>query len=225
MKLLQPVRGQLSYDGIVSQKFNDQTTNLELLEFYHSLGLIGHNGIDFYKGRGEPIYAAHDGIVTYAQDCGSTGGLGIKIKGDGFYTLYFHNDEILVSKDENVSEGQIIAKMGNSGSGIGIVMGVHLHFGLYFLNPDNTIKDYNNGFQGAVDPWPYFINENNMLKIIGDKRNGRQYVVGIDDKLRWIFNETILNELYEAGIVNKFEVDWRDNIDNLVVGDIIAVIK
>ena len=170
IKLIQPVKGKLEYapDGIISQKFNDPTTPADLLAFYHSLGLQGHNGIDFWGIRGTPIYAAHDGKVIYAQDRGGTGGLGIKLKGEGIYTLYFHNDELLVSGGESVSQGQIIAKMGNSGSSPQLYMSVHSHFGLY---PEPLTI---NGFGGAVDPLPFLVIEELMEYII--LPNNEQYL-------------------------------------------------
>lgn len=162
MNLLQPVKGQLNYDGCISQKFNDPTTPADLLALYKSMGLQGHNGIDFYKGRGEPIYAAHDGVVVYAQEFQSISGKCIKLRGSGYFTLYAHNDELLVSAGENVVQGQIIAKMGNSGSQY-TYMGVHLHFGLYECDSNGNTLNINNGFGGAIDPLPYF---NNMEYII-----------------------------------------------------------
>jgi len=223
MNLLQPVKGELTYDGIISQKFNDPYTPASLLAFYKSLGLDGHNGVDFSGSRGTPIYAAHDGLITYAQDCGNTGGLAIKLKGDGYFTQYFHNDQLLVSVGENVAQGQIIAKMGNSGSSPTLYMGVHCQFGLYFLNSDNSIKNYDNGFKGAIDGLPYMLNNNDMKKIIGDRSNNRQYVQGDDKKLHWIFGQpgqdsAILFELHEAGIIDKNQVEWHENLSGYIIG-------
>ena len=168
MKLTQPVKGKLKYapDGIISQKFNDPTTPSDLLAFYKSLGLNGHNGIDFWGIRGTPIYAAHNGKVIYAQNTGGTAGLGIKLKGEGIYTLYFHNDELLVSGGESVSQGQIIAKMGNSGSSPQLYMAVHSHFGLYQIDPQGNLLNSNNGFQGAIDPLSFLIAEVNIMEYI-----------------------------------------------------------
>lgn len=163
--LTQPVLGVLNYDGCITQLYNDQTTDASLLAFYKSLGLNGHDGIDFTGSRGTPIYAAHDGVVVYAYDTKGTGGKGLKIwNKDGYYTKYFHCDELLVSAGQIVSRGQICAKMGNSGSGIGIVMGVHLHFGLYECDAQGIAINMENGFKGAIDPLPFLLN--NMEYII-----------------------------------------------------------
>ena len=159
MKLTQPVLGELNYDGCISQMFNDPYTDASLLAFYQSLGLTGHNGIDFYKGRGEPIYAAHSGKVIYAQKFSSITGNGVKIldENKGFATLYCHLDSISVTQGQNVTQGQIIGTMGNSGSEY-VYMGVHLHFGLYETDLNGSTINTSNGFGGAIDPLPFMQN-------------------------------------------------------------------
>ncbi len=167
IKLTQPVKGKLIYapDGIIGQKFGEcigDTCNL-----YKSMGLKGHNGIDFRGKRGTPVYAAHSGKVIYAQEFHSITGKGIKILDETktFATLYCHCDELLVSAGESVSEGQIIAKMGNSGSDY-FYMAVHLHFGLYETDKNGVTINTNNGYNGAIDPLPYFAAEKFMDYII-----------------------------------------------------------
>jgi murein DD-endopeptidase MepM/ murein hydrolase activator NlpD len=218
IKLIAPVKGKLLYapDGIITQKFNDPTTPSDLLAFYKSIGLNGHNGIDFMGSRGEPIYAAHSGKVVYAQDTGSTAGKMIRLQGEGYYTLYMHSDELLVSVGQNVPQGQIIAKMGNSGSGRGLYMSVHCHFGLY---PEPLII---NNFGGAVDPMPYFTN---MLKIIGNRRNNKQYLVGTNGFYTWIYNEPLLEWIHNSGIADKNQVEWQDNFDESKIRETLALIK
>lgn len=65
----------------------------------------------------------------------------------------------------------------------------------------------------------------NMLQLLGDKQTKKQYVLGQDNKLRWIFNESILNSLNSMGVINKDSVVWKDNLDNYEIADTIAVIK
>lgn len=226
MKLIQPVKGDITKyapSGILSQGFNDPGTPPYLLVFYKSLGLDGHNGIDFWGERNTPIYAAHSGEVVYAGNTGSTAGNKIKLKGDGIYTYYLHNEKLLVETGDKVTTGQEIAKLGNSGSSSSFYMAPHLHFGLYECDASGNILNTNNGFRGAIDPMPYFIND--MLKIIGNKTTDRQYVLGVDNKLRWIFNPTLLDDLHNAGVVDKFQVDWRDNLDDFSISSPWAVIK
>lgn len=61
-------------------------------------------------------------------------------------------------------------------------------------------------------------NQEDMLKIIGDRKTGRQYTQGADGKLRWIFGEqgrdsAMLSAMHRAGIVNKNEVQWHDDVE------------
>lgn len=100
-----------------------------------------HGGTDFGCPRGSEIYATHDGIVTYAVNEYKTDGyygfggnsmasygncIIIKSNNGRFTTLYAHCQEVLVSEGERVSQGQLIAKSGNTGSSTG----PHLHFEL-----------------------------------------------------------------------------------------------
>jgi len=64
-----------------------------------------------------------------------------------------------------------------------------------------------------------------MLKIVGNKKDKKQYAVGADGKLRHIFNPVLLDDLHAAGVVNKSEVEWRDNLDGFEIVDPWAVIK
>ena len=64
-----------------------------------------------------------------------------------------------------------------------------------------------------------------MLKIIGDKRDKKQYVVGEDGKLRHIFNPIILDDLHEAGVIVKGQIEWKENLDGYEIVDPWAVIK
>lgn len=70
----------------------------------------------------------------------------------------------------------------------------------------------------------------NMLKLIGDKRDNRQYAVGVDNKLHWIFGQPgqdseFLKELIESGQVDPTKIEWRDNLDGLVIGSPWASLK
>ncbi len=70
----------------------------------------------------------------------------------------------------------------------------------------------------------------NMLKIIGDKRDQRQYAVGTDGVLHWIFGQPgvdseFLKELTASGQVDPNIIEWRDNLDGLVIGSPWASLK
>ncbi len=83
-----------------------------------------HSGIDIALSRGTPVMATAGGLVTTS---GWEGGLGRTIiidHGDGYSSLYAHNEQLLVRAGAYVVPGQVIALSGNSG----VSTGPHLHF-------------------------------------------------------------------------------------------------
>lgn len=87
-----------------------------------------HTGIDIGASYGDCIYAAKSGTVTIAG--WSTSGYGNFVvinHGDGSSTLYGHTSSYVVSEGEYVSQGQLIAYVGDTGN----VTGPHLHFNIY----------------------------------------------------------------------------------------------
>jgi murein DD-endopeptidase MepM/ murein hydrolase activator NlpD len=131
---------------------------------YLALGLKGHNGIDMWADHGQPVYAAHDGVVqpiivdTY-------GGHGITIltmdvfdyegRRARFKTIYWH----FIAGSEQVKQGQLV-KVGDLlgyADNTGYSWGDHLHFGLKAVNEfGGDVFDMDNGFKGSIDPKPYF---------------------------------------------------------------------
>lgn len=113
-----------------------------------------HNGIDISGAGnfGSPIYAAADGVVTFAfSGCPSSGKgrgdtcgyggrtLGNQViidHGNGYVTIYGHlHQQLRVRVGQTVTRGTRIGSMGNSGSSTG----PHLHFEVKYnginLNP------------------------------------------------------------------------------------------
>ena len=76
-----------------------------------------------------------------------------------------------------------------------------------------------------ADNWAknLIVNTNDMLKIIGDKRDKKQYLLGEDKVIDWIVNSNTLEKLHSRGIVNKNEVEWKDNLDGYIMGGIIIL--
>lgn len=87
-----------------------------------------HEGQDFAAPRGTPIYAAAAGTVTAAGSAGTDDGLYWVVvdHGGGVVTRYLHEDPdgILVTVGQQVTAGQEIARVGNTGNSTG----PHLHF-------------------------------------------------------------------------------------------------
>jgi murein DD-endopeptidase MepM/ murein hydrolase activator NlpD len=85
-----------------------------------------HEGTDFAPGCNAPIYAAHAGTVTYAAPAGGYGNYIVINDHDGITTAYGHivSGGMLVSVGQNVGAGQVIARVGATGT----VTGCNLHF-------------------------------------------------------------------------------------------------
>jgi len=97
-----------------------------------------HKGIDIPGASGTPIVATRAGTVKVAEMdgraynsngayvCGGTGyGICTVIDhGDDYYTLYAHQSSTSVSAGQQVSAGQTIGAVGNTGNSFG----AHLHF-------------------------------------------------------------------------------------------------
>jgi len=84
-----------------------------------------HQGIDFATGRtGVNVQAVASGVVTYSGEKQGYGNM-VKINhGNGYETLYAHDEKLLVQPGDIVKKGQVIALSGNSGRSTG----PHVHF-------------------------------------------------------------------------------------------------
>lgn len=146
----------------ISQKFGENLNPL-----YVKLGMKGHNGYDLVAKDGTPVYAAHDGEVTYAGLDGSNGVL-VVIKtneqydyqeGQSYFkTMYGHlkTGSIKVTVTQKVRKGEQIAEADNTGASTGS----HLHWGLKPIAKGEQDwiwwnVEQENGYNGAIDPTPY----------------------------------------------------------------------
>ena len=84
-----------------------------------------HYGADFSTQQGTPIYATADGKVSRTRKSNTGLGWSIKIDhGYGFETVYGHMSRFAVKPGEQVSRGQIIGYVGNTGKSTA----PHLHY-------------------------------------------------------------------------------------------------
>ncbi|MEO0400430.1 MAG: M23 family metallopeptidase [Pseudomonadota bacterium] len=76
-----------------------------------------NDGINIAAPVGTPVRAAADGEVVYrGSDLDGYGNLILIRHNNDFVTAYAHNDVMLVRKGQQVRQGQIISKVGQSGS-------------------------------------------------------------------------------------------------------------
>ncbi len=84
-----------------------------------------HTGMDFNAAVGTPIYATGDGIVQQADAEASGYGNHVVINhGFGYETLYAHMSEIKVKQGQEVKRGEVIGKVGSTGTS----SGPHCHY-------------------------------------------------------------------------------------------------
>ena len=183
-----------------------------------------HCGVDIISnsGSGIPDIVAHSqGIVVVSvnnkdRDNTSTGansyGNYVQIKHpNNMYTLYAHlkKGSVKVKKGDNVSLGQIIGTMGNSGrtSGTSATTGIHLHFEV--RNKDNYV----------IDPTPYIDADlpnlpTNLPEPVERDENKYQVEVLINDlraRNSYGLNATILG-FVKKGIYNIYNKATKDNL-------------
>lgn len=99
-----------------------------------------HTGIDIANSYGTSIVASGSGKVTYSGYKNGYGKVIIINHGYGYQTLYGHNSKLLVNVGDYVNKGQVIAKMGSTGTSTGN----HCHFEVIqnnkTINPLTTLK-------------------------------------------------------------------------------------
>ena len=148
---------------VISQGFGEANTAPSMLAYYQSIGLKGHDGIDFrvtcenyivkVGGKCEPLYCDIDGsaTITYiSTDIGAGYGI-VAADEDGEHKhLWWHFDSINpdLKVGSVISGGTLLGIAGNTGN----TTGAHLHRGLYAYS-----EPYTNGYHGAVDPTPFFV--------------------------------------------------------------------
>lgn len=99
-----------------------------------------HEGHDWAGGKGTPVHATADGVVTHAGRLGGYGNL-IKIRHEfGFETRYAHLSRIRVKVGQRVSRGERIGDMGNTGRSTGNHVHYEVRVGGKAVNPLTYIK-------------------------------------------------------------------------------------
>lgn len=86
---------------------------------------VRNDGINIKAETGAPVHAAASGVVVYAgNELRGFGELLLIRHTDGLTSAYAHNSELLVRRGQRVRRGQIIARVGQTGS----VTSPQLHF-------------------------------------------------------------------------------------------------
>ena len=133
-----------------------------------------HKGLDLSAPRGTPIYAAADGVVTFAgryplrQSVAwwRFGNVVVLNHADRFITIYAHCDTTVVKRGDRVRQGQTIATVGNTGWSTN----AHLH---YEVRSDLEKP----GTYVPIDPRIYILNYqwNNEASLLIQARSTKDY--------------------------------------------------
>lgn len=104
-----------------------------------------HSGIDFTAKKGTEILATGDGVIENIKKSYTGYGKHVIINhGFGYKTLYAHMSEFSVRKGQKIKRGDIIGKVGNTGTSTG----PHLHYEVIRANK-------------KIDPANFFFNDLN----------------------------------------------------------------
>ncbi len=99
-----------------------------------------HTGLDIAAKTGTDIISATNGKVVLASSTGAYGNH-LKIEVQGIIVIYAHCSELLVKEGDEITQGQVIAKVGSTGNSTG----PHLHLEIRkddrYVNP-KLILDY-----------------------------------------------------------------------------------
>jgi len=128
-------RGILSWpvSGSVITKYGNNT--------HPRFGTVTFNpGIDISAPYGSDIHAVAKARVDYSSWLAGLGNCVILNHGGGFYTIYAHASEVFVKVGQEVSTGQVIAKVGDSGSLKGSCLHFEVRKGKQSLDPEAWLR-------------------------------------------------------------------------------------
>lgn len=101
-----------------SNEYAWPTESKTIVRSYGKWNLGFHNGIDIEGDIGDDIYAAADGTVIATGHKGTFGKYIIIAHDHDLVTHYYHNDKVKVMAGDQVSKGQVIALLGETGRSV-----------------------------------------------------------------------------------------------------------
>lgn len=116
-----------------------------------------HNGIDIAAEQGAPIRMPYDGVVSFVGNVPGFGKNTVIVahenqrQADGtiLYSVFGHNQDVLVQPGEQIRQGDIFATVGNDGHSTG----PHLHWETRYAAPGLAGTEiFNRNLSMTVDP-------------------------------------------------------------------------
>ena len=99
-----------------------------------------NSGVDIAAPFGTGIAAVARGRVDYVNWLEGFGKCAILNHGGGFYTLYAHASEITVPVGKDVAAGEVIGRVGDTGSTVGTALHFEIRRGKQALNPTEWLR-------------------------------------------------------------------------------------
>ena len=146
---------------------------------YRSMGLAGHNGVDFRTRFVDSPLGRRYGSVLFKGkviSAGNDGGYGLALRVEhrnGTQTIYGHLTRIYVQVGDTVTPEDRAYLTGNSG----FSTAPHLHVG---VRGDNWRENYDNGYFGWEDPMPYLLGHKSL-----DPDENFGLIVDMDFAKKW----------------------------------------
>ena len=134
----------------ISSEYGERTLRGKK-NMHYGIDIPGAEGkTNVIAAKGGKVIKVYNNCIPGNLECGGKSGNHIKIAHeDGTITLYahLHKDTILVKENDEVFQGQVIAKLGNTGNSTG----PHLHFGVQ-VNSKTYVDPLN--YVDPKDPRP-----------------------------------------------------------------------
>ncbi|MFV0431662.1 MAG: peptidoglycan DD-metalloendopeptidase family protein [Alphaproteobacteria bacterium] len=93
------------------------------------------NALTIAAPRSAPVVASQAGTVIHSGNVSGYGNTVIVRHNDGLVSVYGYNDSVLVKKGDKVSRGQVISRVGSSGSATSPSLRFELRKGKQTVNP------------------------------------------------------------------------------------------
>ncbi len=129
------------------------TSHFGKVRRYNTGDVRHHLGTDLKGSTGSVVVAAHDGLVTLAEELHIYGNAVILKHGPNVSTSYNHLSQITVDVGQDVTQGMMIGRVGSTGQSTG----PHLHWGMEVggtavAAEEWTTRDFSQPLPGDFEP-------------------------------------------------------------------------